>query len=337
MRTGLRSRERHATEVPPSRHRPDEHAGSAACSCMRTRSPSSAPPVYGRGRVDREHGDGVVAGPRRAAPTRAAQRRLARRPARRSGRSSRPSGPRVDTGRERGQLQARRRPRPPRSRGPPRGVRAPARHGRARRPPSVAAYPPPHPPPAGGGAAPGIAWRASRSERQYSRCRIRAGSSTIGHPGGHHGEVHLLALESMEQRGRAADPARAAHLRAGGATALGRGEHLRAPRRRCRRVRPPPRGRPATSAVPAAGRARPPMPTNAGNGSPFTAVATGTISQSAPVQGSAGKKSSSGEFHRKWPNTARAHSRPRSSRRRPSGSVARRDTTTPTAMPTSPV
>ena len=37
--------------------------------------------------------------------------------------------------------------------------------------------------------------------------------------------------------------------------------------------------------------------TNTSSGTPFTAVATTTMSQSAPVHGSSGNRSRSGEFH----------------------------------------
>lgn len=55
-----------------------------------------------------------------------------------------------------------------------------------------------------------------------------------------------------------------------------------------------------------------------------------------PVQGSGGKKVSNGEFHRKCPPTAAKHSVAASRPRDRITSPSRRDTITPTAMPTSP-
>ena len=58
------------------------------------------------------------------------------------------------------------------------------------------------------GAAPGIARSASRSDRQYSRWSISAGSSPVGDLRADHREVHLLALQPAEQRRRRGPRAR---------------------------------------------------------------------------------------------------------------------------------
>jgi hypothetical protein len=52
---GIAGRAREAAEMPARRHAADEHPSSAACDCIRSRSPRTAPPVNGTGRIHGYH------------------------------------------------------------------------------------------------------------------------------------------------------------------------------------------------------------------------------------------------------------------------------------------
>ena len=300
--------------------------GSVACSCMRTRSPEQRAPRVrarsGRPRARRPR----VARPRPARTSPAASvdfptpgapvsPTVAARPVRAiDARGERLRGPG-------------RRPRPARSRGRPRGV--PRQHPRDQ-PVDVhrrAAYP-------------SRRRGAVRSGRRGAGDRLRArrgasGSTRAGAQGQGRRPWPPVTPASRGSPARAADgeqrgrprPRRVGASRAGRRAAARAPRAVRTRRPRCRRAPPRPRAPPGATAARAGGPTRRRAPRTRAAAGPSRPSRPATISQSAPVHGSAGKRSSSGEFHRKWANTASAQRPPATSRRRPQRLGARRETT----------
>ena len=197
----LGSGERHPTEMSARGHRPDEHAGVGGVLLHPDAVAQQRAAGVRGGRIDREHRDRAV---RVRARTRTSPAASVDFPT-----PGAPVRPIVEADARCGRRCRRTAPRGPASPSSTSEIaRADRTASRASTPaisPSTSTRPKPTRPTASEpssarAAAPGIAPRASRSERQYARCAIRAGSSTVGAPSTHHREVHLLALEAREQR-----------------------------------------------------------------------------------------------------------------------------------------